>query len=167
MGPESPRPPASAHGSGRLEAIWIKPFRGAALRCVEQASLRAGHGIDGNASHGRKRQITLLEREAWEGVATRLGRPIDPSARRANLLIRGVSLADSRGRKIAIGGVRILIYGEVRPCHLMDEAAPGLRAAMSEPWAGGAFGEVCNNGDVRVGDPVRFVEDHESAAERG
>lgn len=131
MGPEPPHPPAPA-ASGALEAIWIKPFRGAPLQPVVRASLRAGHGIDGNVSHGRKRQVTLLEREAWQHVRERLGGAVDPSARRANLLIRGVSLADSRGRKIAIGDVRILIYGETRPCHLMDEAAAGLRAAMAD-----------------------------------
>lgn len=150
--------PAGAPETGRLEGIWIKRFRGAPLDAIDHASVRAGHGIDGNASHGRLRQVTLLEREAWEQVAARLGRPVDPATRRANLWVSGVSLADSRGRKIAIGDVRVLIHGETRPCHLMDEAAAGLRAAMSEPWAGGAFGEVCNDGEIRVGDAVRFVE---------
>lgn len=162
MCPEPSGPPAPAE-SGRLEAIWIKRFRGAPLEPVEQASLRAGHGIDGNANHGRKRQITLLERQAWEAVTARLCQSVHPAARRANLLISGVPLADSRGRKIAIGGVRILIHGETRPCHLMDEAAAGLRAAMAEPWAGGAFGEVCNDGEIRIGDAVRFVDPDSTA----
>lgn len=44
--------------------------------------------------------------------------------------------------------------GEVRPCEQMDEAMPGLKAAMSVPWGGGAFGEILDDGEIAVGDTV-------------
>lgn len=124
---------------------------------VEQAAVRAGQGIAGNADQGRKRQVTLLQRETWERVTAPLAESLDPSLRRANLFVSGVSLVDTRGKFLVVGDVRIRIYGETKPCRLMDEAAPGLQAALREPWAGGAFGEVYDDGEIRVGDPVRFL----------
>jgi MOSC domain-containing protein YiiM len=96
-----------------------------------------------------------------------LGADLDPSTRRANLMVRGVRLADTRGRVLRVGGARVRIYGETRPCERMEEALPGLRAAMSPGWRGGAFGEVLEGGPVAVGDPVRWEEPGEgSGAER-
>jgi hypothetical protein len=36
----------------------------------------------------------------------------------------------------------------------MDEACPGLQAALSPPWGGGAFGEVIEGGAIALGVPV-------------
>jgi MOSC domain-containing protein YiiM len=57
-----------------------------------------------------------------------------------------------------VGGVKILIHGETRPCEQMDEALPGLRAALGPDWRGGVFGEVLDDGEIAVGDPVRWAE---------
>jgi hypothetical protein len=40
----------------------------------------------------------------------------------------------------------------------MEEAYPGLKKAMYPDWAGGAFGEVLDDGGIVVGDPVRWLE---------
>ena len=76
--------------------------------------------------------------------------------RRANLLVAGVDLDDSRGRVLRIGDARVRIFGETRPCHQMDEALPGLQAALSPRWGGGAFGEVIASGAITVGSPVSW-----------
>ena len=40
----------------------------------------------------------------------------------------------------------------------MDEAWSGLREAMKADLAGGAFGEVLDDGEIGVGDQVRWLE---------
>ena len=82
-----------------------------------------------------------------------------PSARRANLLISGLSLSHSRTRILRVGRCRIRIVGETRPCERMEEACPGLQAAMSHPWAGGAFGEILDDGEIVIGVPLCWVEE--------
>ena len=83
---------------------------------------------------------------------------LDPSARRGNLLIRGLDLADSLGRTLAVGGCRIRIGGETKPCERMDEALPGLREALYQRWGGGAWGGIVEGGRIAVGDRAEWID---------
>lgn len=139
---------------GRLEQIWIKRFRRGPMDAVDEAQLEEGLGIAGNANRGGKRQVTLIEQEVWQAHMDRLHGDLDPSSRRANLMISGCALRESRGRVLRIGECRIMIRGETKPCERMDEALAGLRAVMFPEWGGGAFGEVIAGGAIRVGDPA-------------
>jgi MOSC domain-containing protein YiiM len=146
---------------GKLEAIWIKRFRRGPMDPRESAVIRAGSGIEENANQGGRRQVTVISKEAFENVSAELGAPIDPAWRRANLMVSGIDLRESRGRVLEVGGVRLRIAGETRPCERMDEAHPGLRAALSPEWRGGVYGEVLDDGPVSVGCEVRFMEETE------
>ncbi len=126
---------------------------------VEQAVMQMGEGLVGNANQGGRRQVTILERENWAELMTEVNGTLPPSARRANLLIDGLSLSRSTKRILRIGSCRIRILGETRPCERMEEAWPGLQAAMSRAWTGGAFGEVLDDGEILVGDPVRWEDE--------
>lgn len=139
---------------GRLEQIWIKRFRRGPMDAVAEARLEEGLGITGNANRGGKRQVTLIEQEVWQQHMDRLHADLDPSSRRANLMISGCALRESRGRVLRIGECRIMIRGETKPCERMDEALAGLREVMFAEWGGGAFGEVIAGGAIRVGDPA-------------
>jgi MOSC domain-containing protein YiiM len=141
---------------GVLESIWIKRAKGGPMDAADRATLVAGRGIQGNADQGGKRQVTIIAREAFDAIQAVLGPAAEPVMRRANLLVRGVALADSRGRILRIGAarVRVRVYGETRPCNLMDETLPGLKAALQAAWRGGVFGEVLEDGQIGVGDAV-------------
>jgi MOSC domain-containing protein YiiM len=145
---------------GELAAIWIKRARRGVMDAADAATLVAGRGIVGNADQGRRRQVTLIEEEVWRALMDGLGAEAPPSARRANLMLRGVRLAHARGRVLRVGAVRLRIFGETKPCERMDEAVPGLQAAMrAEPWGGGAFAEVLDDGEIRVGDGAAWADE--------
>lgn len=123
---------------------------------AERVMLVAGRGIVGNANQGGTRQVTLIDLERWQELMDRRGADLDTNARRANLVIDGLDLFDSRGRTLCIGATRLLVHGETRPCERMDEALPGLQTAMRERWGGGAFAEVIDGGEISVGDQVTW-----------
>lgn len=143
---------------GRLEAIWIKRAHRGPMDPVAEAQLIAGVGLRGNADQGGRRQVTLIERERFTAQVASLGATLNPAARRANLMLSGIALADSRGRTLQLGETRIRILGETKPCERMDEALPGLRRAMYDDWGGGAFGEIVQGGRITLGDAARWED---------
>jgi MOSC domain-containing protein YiiM len=143
---------------GRLEAIWIKRAHGGPMDPVTRATAAAGRGLAGNADQGGKRQVTIIEREVFEALRGEFGPAVEPRMRRANLLVSGVRLPETRGRVLRVGSVRIRVLGETRPCEQMDEALPGLRSALGSGWRGGVYGELLNDGEIAVGDPVSWAE---------
>jgi len=151
--------------SGRLEAIWIKRAHRGAMDPVDHATLVAGWGLVGNADQGRRRQVTIIEREVWGRLMRDLHADVPPAARRANLLISGVSLAGRLNTVLLIGTCRFRVLGETRPCERMDEAWQGLREAMRAGWGGGSFGEVLDDGEIAVGMAVRWLENDDGRPE--
>jgi MOSC domain-containing protein YiiM len=141
---------------GHLERIWLKRAHREPMDAVDEAQLEEGRGVVGNVDRSRRRQVTLLEREVWEELMSDLDANVDPSARRANLMVSGVALAGMRGRILRIGHARLVIDGETTPCERMDEAVPGLQVAMRRPWSGGVFAQVVTGGTIRIGDSIEW-----------
>lgn len=132
----------------------------------DHATLVAGRGIVGNADQGGTRQVTILDRARWRELMAQTAGDLDPSERRANLLVTGVSLEGSRGRRLRIGTCHLRIAGETRPCDLMEQKKQGLRNAMADRWGGGVFAEVLTDGAIRVGDDVAWDDPEADAPTR-
>ena len=141
---------------GTLERIWLKRGKGGPMDAVDAAVLEVERGLRGNANRGGRRQVTIIGEARWAELMIALGAALPPSARRANLMVSGVNLENSRGRVLRIGGTRLQINGEMRPCEQMEEAHAGLQALMCERWGGGAFAEVLHGGEIRVGDAIEW-----------
>jgi len=143
---------------GRLQAIYLKRFKRGPMDPRDAAILIAGQGILGNANKGGRRQVILLEEEAWGEAIAELGVDLDPATRRANLLVSGIRLEGTRGRTLRIGPTRLRIWTECTPCYQMDEAHAGLKEALRPHWRAGACAQVIEGGEIRVGDEIIWEE---------
>jgi len=145
--------------SGRVEALWIKRAHRGVMDPAPEVMIVAGKGIQSDANYGRaRRQVTVIEKEVFDRIAADLP-GADPAMRRANVMVSGVRLRDARGRVLTLGGVRIRLLGETRPCERMDEQLPGLIAALEPDWNGGAHGIVLDDGRIAVGAEASLDEE--------
>ena len=143
---------------GEIVSIWIKRMKGGPMDAARAAELIEGRGIRGNANQGGRRQVTIIDEAAWKAATDELGIDVPPEARRANVMVRGVELENSRGQLLKLGDAVVRIFGETRPCDQVDDAEPGLRVALQPHWRGGAFGEIVEAGTIRVGDTAGWIE---------
>jgi MOSC domain-containing protein YiiM len=148
----------SAQAPGRLLAIYLKRAKRGPMDPCAAATLVAGRGLVGNANQGGRRQVVLLAAEGWDAATAELGQALHPAVRRGNLLLSGIDLENTRGRVLRIGPVRLRIWTECNPCYQMDQACPGLKAALRPHWRAGACAEVLEGGEIRVGDAAEWEE---------
>ena len=143
-------------GAGRVESMWLKRSHRGPMDAAVEIHVSPDAGIVGGVDRSRRRQVTLIEREVWDRLMRELGGNADPSGRRANVMLTGIHLMNTRGRILRVGEARLVIGGELTPCERMDEVLPGLRSAMRRDWRGGAFAQVLEDAVIRVGDPAEW-----------
>lgn len=141
---------------GEVVAIWIKRFKRGPMDPVMFAEAVEARGLVGNANQGGRRQVTIIDEARWREACEQVGVDVHPSARRANVMLRGIDLEKTHGKVLRIGACRVRIYNETRPCERMNEAQPGLREALMPRWRGGAFAEIIEGGVFRVGDAAEW-----------
>ena len=143
---------------GKIEQIWVKRFHRGPMDPVTHGMLVAEQGVLDSADQGGRRQVTLISRERWDLATQSMGLRVDPILRRANVLVTGIDLENTRTKILLLGQCRLRIRGETRPCERMDEAIPGLQNALDAHWGGGAFAEIIRGGEITVGDNVTWED---------
>jgi MOSC domain-containing protein YiiM len=88
---------------------------------------------------------------------------LSPGLRRANLVVEGLDVRAAIGKALQIGPCQIRVIAELRPCRLMDDAAPGLQTALDPECRGGVYGRVMQGGLLEVGAAVEIMEIREPA----
>jgi len=122
-----------------------------------------GRGIEGDryfegtgtwSNHpGEGREITLVEMEAFEGLARERNIALKPGETRRNLVTRGVPLNHLVGKEFQVGNVRLMGIRLCEPCHYLEEmTTKGVVAGLIH--RGGLRANVLTSGIIRVGDSV-------------
>jgi MOSC domain-containing protein YiiM len=133
--------------------------RGGPTELLAEASYIANFGLEGDwrSRKGRGRQITLIEAEALERVADILHMDEIPAgASRRQVLVRGISLNDTVGKKLRVGPLLIEVHDLCDPCKNMETMiGPGAWSAMEN--RGGICARVLEGGILRPGDTIEVV----------
>ena len=128
--------------------LWTRAASRAPVEDRDVLELAAGEGVVGDHTFGSKRHVTIVFEDDWQAATDALGKDVDPSARRANVLLSGGGGLAWIGRTIRLGDAVLEIRGETRPCHVMDEAAAGLQEALGPEGRSGVWGVIVEGGQV-------------------
>jgi MOSC domain-containing protein YiiM len=142
---------------GRVMWIGLRPARGQDIVPAERVIADVGTGLHGDhykSRSGTRRQVTLVQAEHLDAIATFLqAGPIDPALLRRNIVVEGINLLALKDRRICIGTAILEYSGQCHPCSLMEEnLGPGGYNAMR--GHGGITARIIQSGEICVGDPV-------------
>ena len=144
---------------GKVEWIGIRPTKGAPMVVLEEVNVDLNRGLEGDRFRGRagsKRQVTLLQREHLDVIASCLQHEsINPALLRRNIVVSGINLLALKNKAFHIGEVILEFTGLCHPCSKMEkQLGPGGYNAMR--GHGGITARVLNAGLIRVGDSVYY-----------
>ena len=157
--------------SGRVEAIFVAAGGGGQpMRPLAAAVAVAGRGLEGDRYHDRTgyyserpspgggRELTLIEAEVLESLATEHGITLAPVECRRNLVTRGIRLLELIGHRFRVGellceGVRIC-----EPCVYLEQLTG---KPVNEPLVhrGGLRANILEGGRIRLGDVIGAVDE--------
>ena len=138
--------------------VWLglRPARRADVDVVASAMAEKSVGLRGDryARHGGDRQVTLIQAEHIDAMASMLAvRRIDPRVLRRNIVVRGLNLLALKGKRFRIGNALLAYSGLCHPCTRMEEAlGPGGYNAMR--GHGGITARVIETGEIATGSVV-------------
>jgi MOSC domain-containing protein YiiM len=146
---------------GKVNWIGIRPKRKAALQALNQVEAITLKGLAGDHYSGSptsKRQITLIQKEHLDLVASVMQLPdLTPGMIRRNIVIEGINIHAFKDRRFWVGNVLLEYTGECHPCSRMEEVlgAGGYNAMRGH---GGITARIIEGGNITLGDTVR-IED--------
>ena len=141
---------------GSVEWLGIRSARKLPLTPVEQVEATTDRGLEGDhySKISGKRQVTLIQAEHLEAVASMLGiDTIKPETSRRNIVVRGINLLALKDKHFKLGDVTLAFTGLCHPCSRMETLlGPGGYNAMR--GHGGLTARVLHGGFIRLGDVV-------------
>jgi MOSC domain-containing protein YiiM len=155
--------------TGVVEAIYIGTVPSELPHAVKRVRAVAGKGLEGDryfrgegegtfyepAKEGQ--DLTLIEAEAFEGLASETGIELDSPEARRNVVTRGLALNDLVGRKFMVGEVKCVGRRLCDPCsHLESVTRPGVLKGLVN--RGGLRADILTDGEIAVGARIRELE---------
>jgi MOSC domain-containing protein YiiM len=138
--------------AGTVDAIHIAAEHEHLPAPVDAVEVTA-QGLRGDRCYGR-RNITLIEAEALEGMRADMGIELSAAESRRQILTRGIRLNDLAGERFTVGEVECVGEEWCEPCeHLQGLTRPGVLRGLVH--RGGLRADIVRGGRIAVGDPVR------------
>jgi MOSC domain-containing protein YiiM len=163
--PAAPDPPVTLQTlldtlpqTGLVSWIGIRPRRGQQITMLREIAADSERGLNGDHYAGRnaKRQVTLIQTEHLQVLASLLGREsIEPALLRRNIAVSGINLLALKNKQFRIGNTLLEMTGLCHPCSKMERAlgAGGYNAMRGH---GGITARIIVSGMIRCNDPVRM-----------
>lgn len=144
---------------GKVEWIGLRPKKKADLEVVERVEVSVEEGLIGDHYTGksRNRQVTLIQQEHLDGVASILKiEKVEPGLTRRNIVVSGINLLSLKDQKFKIGTAILETTGNCHPCSRMEKNfGPGGYNAMR--GHGGITTKVLEAGTIKLGDEVQLI----------
>ncbi len=144
---------------GAAEHIHLAAEHSGPVEAVDEVLAEAGLGLRGDRHHARPgaNDITLIEAEALERLATEHGVNLDPGESRRNVTTRGLDLGTLIGRRFRVGEVVCEGTERAEPCATLTRLTgePGVLRGLVHT---GLEAAIVEGGTIRVGDRVEAVD---------
>jgi MOSC domain-containing protein YiiM len=142
---------------GQLIGIYVAQRKGGDLQAHDRVEAVAGRGLVGDryclkegGKHKPGREVTLIEAEALDALASEYEITLQPAQARRNLLTRGVPLNHLVGKTFTIGAVVLRGIRLCEPCgHLESLTCKGVKAGLIH--RGGLRAQVMAGGLLEIG----------------
>jgi len=143
--------------TGSVEWIGVRPAKFAQMCATTEIAAEVDRGLVGDryARRGGKRQVTLIQAEHLEAMASMLDlASLEPQYLRRNIVVRGLNLLALKGKQFQICGAVLEYSGLCHPCSRM-ETVLGPGGYNATRGHGGINAKVVVAGNIRTNDKVR------------
>jgi MOSC domain-containing protein YiiM len=154
---------AATAWQGHVSAIYLAPSAEGAPQEVAEARGVRGRGLEGDRYFGHAgtfsdhpgdgRDVTLIEREVIDALATELGIDLTRGEHRRNVVTCGVPLNHLLGQRFRVGTVVLRGTRLCEPCsHLARLTRPEVLPALVH--RGGLRADIVRGGTIRRADAI-------------
>jgi MOSC domain-containing protein YiiM len=140
---------------GKICWIGVRPGRKKPLVALETVEAITQKGLAGDhytGAYGSKRQITLIQQEHLEAIASFMQvKTVSPEMLRRNLVVKGINLLALKDKTFWVGEALLEYTGECHPCSRMEEilGSGGYNAVRGH---GGITARILKGGKISLGD---------------
>jgi MOSC domain-containing protein YiiM len=148
---------------GKVVSIQVSPEGSGPMRTKRKVEAVAGRGLKGDRYYlgtgsysdrpDASRQVTLIEAEAIEALASGYAHRLPARDSRRNITTRGVPLNHLVGHEFRVGGARFRGIRLCEPCNHLEEMT-GMPVRAGLVHRGGLRAEILDGGLIEVGDSV-------------